>query len=172
MRRRLNRAFNTFERAKFEFVQAVVMAIEVGDIVACRTAGRTNGDRKFKSSLRPPRTGPKAEIKDRLEYYWKVSMSATQALGLVCWCEWAVTDGLYWGLRQCQARRYIMRMLSVLFWFTSFVLVLAECTIWCVGCILPCACSCLRHSLTPARNQVEPGAQSTWQRRVYHLIDD
>ena len=33
---------------------------------------------------------------------------------------------------QCQARRYIMRMLSILFWFTSFVVVLAECTIWCV----------------------------------------
>jgi hypothetical protein len=57
------------------FVQSVVLAIEVGDIASCRTAGRMNGDRKFKSSLRPPRTGPKAEIKDRLEYYWKVCAS-------------------------------------------------------------------------------------------------
>ena len=75
LRRRLNRAFNTFERARYMFVQSVVLAIEVGDIASCRTAGRMNGDRKFKSSLRPPRTGPKAEIKDRLEYYWKVCAS-------------------------------------------------------------------------------------------------
>ena len=72
LRRRLNRAFNTFERAKFEFVQSVILAIDVHDIAVCRDAGRTNGDRKFKSSLRPPRTGPRADMKDRLEYYWKV----------------------------------------------------------------------------------------------------
>ena len=45
-------------------------------------------------------------------------------------------DNAPWGhlLRpQCQARRYIMRMLSILFWFTSFILVLAECTIWCAS---------------------------------------
>ena len=76
LRRRLNRAFNTFERAKFEFVQSVILAIDVHDIVVCRDAGRTNGDRKFKSSLRPPRTGPRADMKDRLEYYWKVRWPA------------------------------------------------------------------------------------------------
>lgn len=72
LRRRLNRAFNTFERAKYEFVQSVILAIDVGDIAVCRDAGRTSGERKFKSSLRPPRTGPRADLKDRLEYYWKV----------------------------------------------------------------------------------------------------
>ena len=34
---------------------------------------------------------------------------------------------------QCIARRYIMRFFAVVLAFTSFVLVLAEITIWCVA---------------------------------------
>lgn len=72
MRSRLNRALIAFERVKYEYMQAVTVAIEVSDIVDCRLAGRSGGgDQKFRSSLRPPRTGPNAALKDRLEYQWK-----------------------------------------------------------------------------------------------------
>jgi len=67
---------------KHEFNSAVVVAIEVGDIVDCRTAGRTGGDQKFRSSLRPPRIGPNAALKDRLEYQWKVRAPTVPALVL------------------------------------------------------------------------------------------
>jgi hypothetical protein len=49
-------------------MQAVADAVEVGDIVGCLTSGET----KFRSSLRPPRTGRHAELKDKVEYQWKV----------------------------------------------------------------------------------------------------
>lgn len=101
LRRRLNRALNSFDRVKHEYVQAVTEAMEVADIVACREVGRTGGEKAFRSSLRPPRTGSSAKLKDAAEYWWK-----------------------------CVSRRYLLRCFAVVLAFTSCVLVLAEATIW------------------------------------------
>jgi hypothetical protein len=72
LRRRLNRAIGTFDRTKHEFVQALLEAVEVEDIVLSRAAGKSSGLHTFRSTLRPPRTGRFASFKDKAEYWWKV----------------------------------------------------------------------------------------------------
>ena len=124
LRCRLNRALIAFERVKYEYMQAVTVAIEVSDIVDCRLAGRSGGDHKFRSSLRPPRSGPNAALKDRLEYQWKARNGGARR----CLCP----SSLFLRPPQCVARRYLMRTLAVVLALTSVILILAEITIWCV----------------------------------------
>jgi hypothetical protein len=82
LRRRLNRAIGTFDRVKHEFVQALHEAIEVEDIELSRAAGQSSGDHTFRSTLRPPRTGRYAKLKDKAEYWWKARDAASVAVFL------------------------------------------------------------------------------------------
>ena len=74
LRRRLNRAIGSFDRVKHEYLHALRSAVEVEDIELSCAAGRSSGDHVFRSTLRPPRTGTYAKLKDKAEYWWKVSM--------------------------------------------------------------------------------------------------
>jgi hypothetical protein len=65
---------------KHEFVQALHEAIEVEDIELSRAAGQSSGDHTFRSTLRPPRTGRYAKLKDKAEYWWKARDTACAAL--------------------------------------------------------------------------------------------
>lgn len=71
LRRRLKRALGAYERYKHEYYLIVYEAIETEDILLSRATGKSTGDRRFRSTLNAPRTGPRAALYDQIEWWWK-----------------------------------------------------------------------------------------------------
>lgn len=76
LRRRLKRALGAYERYKHEYYLIVYEAIETEDILLSRATGRSTGDRRFRSTLNAPRTGPRAAMYDQAEWWWKARAAA------------------------------------------------------------------------------------------------
>ena len=101
LRRRLNRAIGAYDRYKREYYLTVYEAIETEDVLLSRATGRSTNDRRFRSTLSAPRTGPHAAKLDQLEWWWK-----------------------------CIVRPNALKVLSVLMGILSITIIFAEATMW------------------------------------------
>jgi hypothetical protein len=99
LRRRLRKAQSAYNRYKSDYNSYVWEALELEETVKNIQRGSDSNGR-FISSIRPPRTGPFADVLDRAEYVWR-----------------------------CQLRQFVVKSSAVMLATMSVAIVMAEATL-------------------------------------------